>query len=240
MHRAAANGSCQWPGGSPHFAINGDEILLFRNFASSFASSFATRTAMIWKPFTFAALFSAAAVADPAPESHDSPTDVSYRATFTKGVDGYVNFSSKNGSVIVDVDISGLPNYGGPFMYHIHEKQVPSDGNCTGTKAHFNPYHGYEKAPTPAELEVGDLSGRHGEIHAQSFQTSYIDPYLSLNPDNKAFFANLSVVVHLHNTSRIACANITKEYTVPPVEGGASGKTLAAGAVALAAGALLI
>lgn len=194
----------------------------------------------MWKPFACAAAFLSIPIvsADPAPESDDSPIGVSYRATFDKGVDGYVNFSSKNGSVLVDVNISGLPDYGGPFMYHVHQLPVPTDGNCTGTKAHFNPYNGHEKAPTPAELEVGDLSGRHGEIHAQSYETSYIDPYLSLNENNKAFFANLSVVVHLHNTSRIACANITKNHDIPEENAGA--RPMAMGAVALAAGAALL
>lgn len=193
---------------------------------------------MFWKPLACAAAVFSVVAADPAPESHDSPVGASYRAKFDKGVEGYVNFSSKNGSVLVDVNLSGLPDYGGPFMYHIHELPVPSDGNCTGTKAHFNPYNGHEKAPTPAELEVGDLSGRHGEIETQSFETSYIDPYLSLNPDNEAFFADLSVVVHLHNTTRIACANITKEFSIP--EENAAAMPMAMGAVALVAGAALI
>lgn len=192
---------------------------------------------MLWKPFALTAAVVSLVSADAAPESTDSPTNVAYRATFDKGVDGYVNFSSKNGSVLVDVSILGLPDYGAPFMYHIHQKPVPTNGSCAGTLAHFNPYNGHEKAATPAELEVGDLSGRHGEIEAQSYETSYLDPYLSLNTENKAFFANLSVVVHLHNTTRIACANITRVYDVPE-ENGAS--RLAVGAAALAAGAALL
>lgn len=80
---------------------------------------------MFWKPLACAAAVFSVVAADPAPESHDSPVGASYRAKFDKGVEGYVNFSSKNGSVLVDVNLSGLPDYGGPFMYHIHELPVP-------------------------------------------------------------------------------------------------------------------
>jgi hypothetical protein len=58
------------------------------------------------------------------------------------------------------------------IVYHIHEKAVPSDGNCTGTGAHLDP-----KAVTEAqqcgalvaagkECQVGDLSGKQGNITA--------------------------------------------------------------------------
>lgn len=147
-----------------------------------------------------------------APEVADSPQGAKYVAKIDSDkVKGQIEFSTAaNGTVQVDVDLKDLPEQGGPFLYHIHEKTVPSDGNCTGTAAHFNPYGGNENNTQPQDKEVGDLSGRHGKISGQSLKTSYIDRYLSLNKDDAAFFANLSVVVHLNNTTRIGCANITE------------------------------
>lgn len=149
-----------------------------------------------------------------APVLTDSPTEYIYRATFDKGVTGSVSFSSSNGTVMVNVNLSGLPSSGGPFLYHIHEKPVPADGNCTATLGHLNPYNGSETATTPSEMEVGDLSGKHGTIPGTSYSTSYFDQYLSLNPSNPAFLGGLSVVVHLNNLTRIACANITRHANV--------------------------
>ncbi len=37
----------------------------------------------------------------------------------------------------------------------------------------------------------------------------YVDPFSSTRPDSNAYFGNLSVVVHLSNKTRIACANFT-------------------------------
>ncbi|KAK7684682.1 hypothetical protein QCA50_012265 [Cerrena zonata] len=126
-----------------------------------------------------------------APKVADSPQGAKYVAKIDSDkVKGQIEFSTAaNGTVQVDVDLKDLPEQGGPFLYHIHEKTVPSDGNCTGTAAHFNPYGGNENNTQPQDKEVGDLSGRH---------------------DDAAFFANLSVVVHLNNTTRIGCANITE------------------------------
>lgn len=146
-----------------------------------------------------------------APVQTNSP-DATYVANFTSRVEGSISFSATNGSVLVDVNLSNLPSSGGPFLYHIHQLPVPSDGNCTGTAGHLNPYNGSEAATSPADKEVGDLSGKHGRINGQSLQTSYIDEYLSLNDNDPAFIGNLSVVVHYANTTRIACANITEMF----------------------------
>lgn len=184
-------------------------------------------------PILTLSLFALAQAA--APVLTDSPTGVVYKATFNKTVDGLVEFSSQNGSVLVSVDISGLPDYGGPFQYHIHEKPVPANGSCLATLGHLNPYNGNVNATTPSEKEVGDLSGKHGFIEGTSIETSYIDPYLSLNPSNKAYLGGLSVVIHFANTTRLACANI---YEMPQVEQVNGGGRLAAGIAApLIAGA---
>lgn len=148
--------------------------------------------------------------AEASPVVSDSP-DVVYEATFEKTVKGFVDFSSTNGTVQVEVDISGLPSSGGPFLYHIHQAKVPTDGNCVATLGHFNPYNGSATATDAADKEAGDLSGKHGFINGTSIKTTYIDPYLSLNPDSESFFANLSVVIHYHNATRLACANILEK-----------------------------
>jgi Cu/Zn superoxide dismutase len=53
-------------------------------------------------------------------------------------------------------------------VYHIHEKPVPADGNCTGTGAHLDPYKRGETPPCDASkkesCQVGDLSGKYGNI----------------------------------------------------------------------------
>lgn len=181
--------------------------------------------------------------ADKAPKVADSPAGAKYVAKFDKKISGSVEFSSaSNGTVLVDVNLDNLPTSGGSFLYHVHEYPVPSDGNCTGAGVHLNPYHGNKTATEPDELEAGDLSGRHGKIEGTSIHTSYVDPYISLNPENKAFVGNLSVVVHYHNTTAITCANITSEAASPSSsalvssqENGASGQGISSWAIGAAA-----
>lgn len=154
------------------------------------------------------------AVADDAPVKTNSPESAKYIAKFSDNIEGSVVFSTtSNSTVKVDVDFDGLPSSGGPFAYHVHVVQVPSDGNCTATLGHLNPYDGSVNATSPAAKEVGDLSGKHGVIDDQSYQTSYIDEYISLEETDPAFVGNRSVVVHFANNTRLACANIT-EYSV--------------------------
>jgi hypothetical protein len=52
--------------------------------------------------------------------------------------------------------------------YHIHVSPVPTDGNCTGTGGHLDPY---QRTDTPAcdstkpqTCEAGDLSGKWGTL----------------------------------------------------------------------------
>lgn len=148
------------------------------------------------------------------PVANDSPQGASLQAVFKPkanvDIQGTIKFdSATNGTVIIDVDLQNLPQEGGPFPYHIHERPVPADGNCTGTKAHLNPFNGTTKFTDPANLEVGDLAGRHGNLTlgSQKFQIS--DEYISLNKDDKAYFGGLSIVIHDHLNNRLTCANIT-------------------------------
>lgn len=146
-----------------------------------------------------------------APIANDSPADVSAVAQFDSDISGYVKFSALNGNVEVDIQLSGLPDEGGPFMYHIHEFPVPSSGDCYATGLHLNPFQGIAPcslATDNAYCEAGDLSGKHGFINGNSLATSYEEQFISLHPDNAAFIGGRSVTIHLADNSRIACANI--------------------------------
>lgn len=146
-----------------------------------------------------------------APISDDSPKGASYVANFDGTVSGSVGFKTvSNGSVEVSVDLAGLPSQGGPFLYHVHEYRVPANGSCLATGGHLNPYNGSATATQPNELEVGDLAGRHGDLNGPDAKLSYVDNYISLNSEDPAFIGNRSVVIHYHNTTRLACANIEK------------------------------
>jgi hypothetical protein len=129
-------------------------------------------------------------------------------------------------------------------LLDIHAKPVPTDGNCTGTGAHLDPYNRGEAPPCdasrPETCQVGDLSGKHGNITERSLSTEYVsilqsnptyscenrtndpnrysDAFLSTNPADPSFFGHLSFVVHLSNKTRIGCANFS-------IIGGASGAT---------------
>ncbi|MCJ1281643.1 hypothetical protein MMC26_000964 [Xylographa opegraphella] len=137
----------------------------------------------------------------------------------TTGFRGYIIGSSvTNGTGIVfSTNIYGFSDEAalGPFrkVYHIHESPVPSDGNCTGTGAHLDPYARGEIPPcdpsTPQMCQVGDLAGKHGNMTTSPFQATYLDLYLSDRPGASTFFGNRSLVIHLSNTTRLTCANFT-------------------------------
>lgn len=115
----------------------------------------------------------------PAPMVSGSPAGASYVATLPvkegSPLRGAITgVSAPNGvGVLFSVSFSGLPATGGPFIYHIHEKPVPSNGNCTGTGAHLDPYKRGETPPCdaskPETCQTGDLSGKHGNFTSESF-----------------------------------------------------------------------
>ncbi|KAI1076729.1 superoxide dismutase [Whalleya microplaca] len=122
--------------------------------------------------------------------------------------------SGPNGEGIdYEVSFSNIPTEGGPFIYHIHVAPVPSDGNCTSTLAHLDPFiRGEDPAcdsTKPASCQVGDLSGKYGKITSESFSAKYHDPYTSLVEGVGSYFANRSIVFHFANKTRISCANFT-------------------------------
>ncbi|ORY66330.1 superoxide dismutase, partial [Pseudomassariella vexata] len=120
--------------------------------------------------------------------------------------------SSANGiGVEYKVSFSNLPKDGGPFLYHIHEKKVPNDGNCTSTAAHLDPFVRGEmptcESKFPQTCQVGDLSGKYGKITSDPFEATYHDEFSSLIAGNNASIVDRSFVVHFSNKTRISCAN---------------------------------
>jgi len=98
--------------------------------------------------------------------------------------------------------------------YHLHVDPVPEDGNCTKTLAHLDPFIRGEATPCdpeqPATCQVGDLSGKWGDIIPDengTFEQTYTDLYASTKEGIGAFFGNRSVVVHFPNKTRITCAS---------------------------------
>ncbi|KAK0673293.1 superoxide dismutase [Cercophora samala] len=126
--------------------------------------------------------------------------------------------------VVYTYKLSNLPKEGGPFPYHLHVAPVPADGNCSVTLAHLDPFIRGENTScnpfAPATCQVGDLSGKFGEIRPEedgTWETTYTDLYSSTLEGIGAFFGNRSIVFHYPNKTRISCANFEK------VEGGGDG-----------------
>lgn len=96
--------------------------------------------------------------------------------------------------------------------YHIHDQPIPASGNCTAALAHLDPTIRGESPVCdqshPETCQVGDLSGKYGDIPAESsFETSYLDLFTSTRPGPASFFGNRSIVFHAENITRLACVN---------------------------------
>lgn len=130
-------------------------------------------------------------------------------------IQGSVIAVGTNSGVQFFVNLTGLPEQSkyGPFPWHIHTMSVPTDGNCTATMGHLDPTNRGElymcDASAPETCQVGDLAGKHGgKIMAENnFTTSFVDAYLSTDPNSDAFFGGLGFVIHTGNTTRLTCAN---------------------------------
>jgi Cu/Zn superoxide dismutase len=179
-----------------------------------------------------AALVGAQTPSTVAPVVNNNPIGASFFATLpnTEGstLRGTITGSTSGNGTGVDwaISLSGLPTAGGPFLYHIHEKPIPANGNCTAAGAHQDPYKRGEDPPCDptqkANCQTGDLSGKYGKINGTAFAAAYHDLYTSTNPKDPAYFGNLSIVVHLANKTRIGCANFVTiatgfEPPAPPV-----------------------
>ncbi|RKP22260.1 hypothetical protein SYNPS1DRAFT_2749, partial [Syncephalis pseudoplumigaleata] len=125
----------------------------------------------------------------------------------------------------------GLPrNDREGYLYHLHQKPVPANGNCTETAGHLDPFH-VNPAPgkhypcdphDPRTCEVGDLSGKHGRLQptdpeGRSWLTdatpmTFLDPQLDWsNQPEVSIFYGRSVVIHRPSDStRYTCANLVE------------------------------
>lgn len=153
--------------------------------------------------------------ASAAPEVTNNPKNVIAIADFPAGglqsFSGFVTFSVIKDLVNVHIDVAGLPENQGPFVYHIHENPIPKSLNCEMAGLHLNPYNAPEICDTQLDnsyCQVGDLSGKHGFINSTCFETVYVDPYLSLSKNSKSSILNKSIVFHYANLTKLACANI--------------------------------
>ncbi|RYP05717.1 hypothetical protein DL764_003610 [Monosporascus ibericus] len=155
-----------------------------------------------------------------AEEVLNNPAGAKYVATFDRSdgcsVTGKVVATSGAGGKGVDFKllVMNLPQSMGPFAFHLHDQPVPSDGNCTNTLGHLDPYQRGQTPPCDMEMpqtcEVGDLSGKHNKLEGPTATMRFNDKYAALVPGIGAFFGNRSIVIHASDSSRIACANFTK------------------------------
>ncbi|KAK3310533.1 superoxide dismutase [Chaetomium strumarium] len=187
-----------------------------------------------------------------APVVIDNPQGVVYKATlpesaffkpaFPEGgnIQGEVTAvaSADGRGVQFTLKLSNLPKFDEPLPYHIHVDPVPSDGNCTKTLAHLDPFIRGETpvcdASAPATCQVGDLSGKYGAIPTTAeggvFEASYVDLYASTVEGIGAFFGNRSIVFHYPNKTRITCASFERVEEGGGGYGGSSSVSLPVGA----------
>ncbi|KAJ2788160.1 Superoxide dismutase [Coemansia interrupta] len=116
------------------------------------------------------------------------------------------------------ISASGL-NQSTQYPFHIHTNVVPSDGNCTGTGGHLDPFgikkaaganYKCDKTKPQSTCELGDLAGYLGNIAAGAngeYTASYPDSILTFTGGNAIL--GHSIVIHGPDSSRLACANIT-------------------------------
>ena len=72
-------------------------------------------------------------------------------------------------------------------VYHIHVSPVSSNGNCSSTGSHLDPYNVGETVPCdpsqPDKCQVGDLSGKHGTMPGPNFAAKYPSYAVSVFPE---------------------------------------------------------
>ncbi|KAH3974479.1 hypothetical protein HBI56_086850 [Parastagonospora nodorum] len=169
-------------------------------------------------------------------------------------VSGYIEGVGSPSGVRFTVKLQNLPEQAkyGPFNWHIHALPVPADGNCTATLGHLDPTNRGElimcDAAAPETCQAGDLAGKHGGkiMAAGSFETAFVEKYLTTETGSPFSFAGLGFVLHSMNTTRLTCANFVQvngtvggNGTTPSATGPPAGEfTGGAGKVGAALGAL--
>ncbi|KAJ2499733.1 hypothetical protein GGI11_007935 [Coemansia sp. RSA 2049] len=135
-----------------------------------------------------------------------------------KTVNGDFTFRpDSDGGLTLYVSASGLTK-GAKYPFHIHTNFVPTNGNCTGTLGHLNPYNintttgVYKCDPSNIQTtcEIGDLSGIFGSMVGDAdgkFDAKFDATLLSFS--GKTSILDRSVVIHNSAGDRVACGNIT-------------------------------
>uniref|UniRef100_A0A3B5PSD2 Superoxide dismutase copper/zinc binding domain-containing protein n=1 Tax=Xiphophorus maculatus TaxID=8083 RepID=A0A3B5PSD2_XIPMA len=136
-----------------------------------------------------------------------------------RGIKGYFIFRQASPFDVtqLSVNLTNLRELVGP--YHVHNFPVPSvrSGQCSNDNVggHWNPFAVDTTSPTyPAgpgsthdKYEIGDLSAKHMSLSGRSaFDMTFTDFNLPLFGQNS--IVGRSVVIHLVNSDRYACANI--------------------------------
>ncbi|KAH8753994.1 hypothetical protein F5882DRAFT_308461 [Hyaloscypha sp. PMI_1271] len=110
-----------------------------------------------------------------------------------------------------------LPSAGGPFLWYIHSSPVPANGDCAGTSGHLDPLVSVMFATvcnpsSPANCQIGDLSGKFGKITASALSLSFDDLFFSTDLTNAAFVGSqVRLSIHTADNKRIACADSVAE-----------------------------
>ena len=93
---------------------------------------------------------------------------------------------------------------------------MSGNGKCDGAKNVLDPFQRGDKPgcdkKRPQTCQVGDLTGKHGEIPkfqgVISVKQSFQDLYLSFKKEEKSFIGKASVIVKNVKGDKIACGNI--------------------------------
>lgn len=140
----------------------------------------------------------------------------------TNGFEATARFTRKYSKTEIELNFKRIPEYPGqtPYPWHVHERPVNSAGDCMSTGLHLDPanlnpggnsttYKCDPKKPNET-CELGDLSGKFGELVPKVTTYKFSDPDLPLTGKNGII--GRSIVIHLANSTRITCANITAIY----------------------------
>lgn len=137
------------------------------------------------------------------------------------GVKGSITFrqslaSSSPTPVNITVQLQGAGLAGPGIPWHVHEFPLsfttPPSEQCSAASVggHFDPFlkaqlpqYANKCASNAADCEVGDLSGRHGQLEVSA---SYEDRFISLT--GRHSIVGRSVVIHRPDGTRWVCANI--------------------------------
>ncbi|KAJ2825524.1 hypothetical protein IWW50_002811 [Coemansia erecta] len=132
-------------------------------------------------------------------------TNVTAVFRFVKNIDG-------NGLELA-ISARGL-DVGAEYPFHIHVSPVPSDGNCTATGGHLNPYNipsstKCSKDDALKTCELGDLAGIYGNLVGDDQGQCLMNinaTELTFGGENTIL--DHSIVIHNSNKDRVACSSI--------------------------------